>query len=209
MRKFSNQPLMIFSQIGSMALYSKKTLCLSAFFFFTGISTGIFLELTMGTADKGSLSGYLQQYLFMDTGAVEYPNPFLSSLTSNLLLLLIMFLGGLSVFGFPAALAALAYKGTALGFCTGLIAETLKNKGILVILTSLLPQNLLLIPAFILGSAAALNYSFLSMGKRRMAAKRNLRELSGSYVLTMVVFAVIMALACGLEAILYPVVLLP
>lgn len=209
MKKFSNQPLATLNRAGSMALYSKKTLSLSIFFFFTGISTGIFLELTMGAADKSSLSGYLQQYLLMDTSAVEYPNPFFSSLTSNLLLLLIMFLGGLSVFGFPAALLALSYKGMALGFCTGLIAETLKNKGIFMILTSLLPQNLLLIPAFVLGCSAALNYSFLSMGKRRTTAKRNLREFSSSYLLAMMLFSITILLACGLEAILYPIVLLP
>ncbi len=207
MKRFSHGPFSTLHQACSMALSSKKLLSLSAFFFFTGISTGVFLELTMEAADKTSLSGYLQQYLLMDASAVEYPNPFVSSLLNNLLLLLIMFLGGLSVFGFPAALAALSYKGMVLGFCTGLIAEALKNKGILLILTSLLPQNLLLVPVFILACSAALNYSFLSMGKHRAATKRNLRMRSSSYLIAMAFFAVIIALACGLEAILYPIVL--
>ena len=134
------------SQSISLAAGSRKTLLLSVFFFLTGISTGIFLELTMGAGEKSNIAGYLQQYLYMDQGAMEYPNPFFSSLSNNLFLLLIIFLSGLSALGFPVALAALTYKGMALGFCTGLIAETLKDQGLLVILTSLVPQNLFLLP---------------------------------------------------------------
>lgn len=196
------------SQSISLAAGSRKTLLLSVFFFLTGISTGIFLELTMGAGEKSNIAGYLQQYLYMDQGAMEYPNPFFSSLSNNLFLLLIIFLSGLSALGFPVALAALTYKGMALGFCTGLIAETLKDQGLLVILTSLVPQNLFLLPAFILASTAAVNYALLSLAKKR-AAKRNLREFSGSYLCVTLLLAAVIALGCGLEAILYPVVLSP
>ncbi len=208
MKRIRNNRMHTLNQAVSLAAGSKKTLLLSLFFFLTGISTGIFLELTMQAGEKSSIAGYLQQYLFMDTSSIEYPNPFFSSLSSNLLLLLIIFLSGLSALGFPAALAALTYKGMALGFCTGLIAETLKNKGLFVILTSLVPQNLLLLPAFILAVCAAVNYALLSL-RRNRAAKRNLKETSGSYLFLTLLLAAVIALACGLEAILYPVVLSP
>ncbi|MBC6681260.1 stage II sporulation protein M [Zhenpiania hominis] len=208
MKRFQRNQMHMLSQSISLAAGSGKTLLLSVFFFLTGISTGIFLELTMGAGEKSNIAGYLQQYLYMDQGAMEYPNPFFSSLSNNLFLLLIIFLSGLSALGFPVALAALTYKGMALGFCTGLIAETLKDQGLLVILTSLVPQNLFLLPAFILASAAAVNYALLSLAKKR-AAKRNLREFSGSYLCVTLLLAAVIALGCGLEAILYPVVLSP
>lgn len=197
------------NQTIAIAAGSKKVLLLSVFFFLTGISTGVFLELTMIEGEKSSIAGYLKDYLYMNTGSMEYPNPFLSSLCSNLLLFLILFLAGLSVLGFPVALAVLTYKGMALGFCTGLIAETLKNKGLLVILTSLAPQNLVLIPAFILAAAAAVNYGLISLQKKRNTAKRNPKTLSGSYLRAELLLAGAVACACALEAILYPVVLSP
>lgn len=197
------------NQAVSVAFGSKKVLLICAFFFLTGISTGIFLELTMAFDEKTSLAGYLKQYLYMEGSNVDYPNPFFSSLTSNLLLLLIIFLAGLSALGFPAALAAITYQGMALGFCTGLIIETLKDKGMLMILTSLVPQNLILIPAFILAAAAAVNYGLYSLRSRHMASKKNLKDFSGSYIWVMMFLCLAIGLACGLEAILYPIVLSP
>lgn len=196
-------------QAGAIALSSKKTLLVSGFFFLTGIFTGLFMELTLAVEEKNSMIGYLQQYLFSGSGAAEYPNPFFSSIVSNMLLLLICFLAGLSAFGFPLALAAFAYKGLALGYCTGLIAESLKAKGLAVILTSLLPQNLILIPAFGLACCAAVNFGLCALNRNRRQSKKNLNDISGSYVLIMLLCTAAVGLACGLEAILYPIVPLP
>lgn len=209
MKKFPRNQMYTLNQAASAAAGNRKTLFLSMFFFLTGISTGIFLELTMSPEEKSNLALYLQQYVLTDSASMDYPNPFFSSLSTNLLLLLIIFLAGLSALGFPAALAALAYKGTALGFCTGLMAETLKNKGLFVILTSLLPQNLILIPTFTLAAAAAVNYGLFSLSQHRSrtAAKKSLKEASGSYITAMVLFAAAIGLACGLEAVLAPAVL--
>lgn len=209
MKKFRSNQMQTLNQTIAIAAGNKKILLLSVFFFLTGISTGTFLELTMIEGEKSSIARYLQDYLYMNTGSMEYPNPFLSSLSSNLLLLAILFLAGLSVLGFPVALAVLTYKGMALGFCTGLIAETLKEKGFFVILTSLVPQNLILIPAFILAATAAVNYGLLSFQKKHAAAKRNPKALSSSYLRASLLLAGAIVIACALEAILYPVVLLP
>lgn len=206
MKKDWNYYTHTLKQAGAIALCSKKTLLAAGFFFLTGVFTGVFMELTLVSEEKSSMAGYLQQYLFPGSGSMEYPNPFWSSLSSNLLLLLILFLAGLSAFGFPAALIALAYKGLALGYCTGLIAETLKSKGLAVILTTLLPQNLILIPVFVLAASAAVNYGISSIGRSGRQSKKNPRDISGSYVPAMLFFALAVGLACGLEAFLYPLV---
>ena len=207
MKKIHTNQLHTLNQAGAIAVASKKSILFSVFFFLTGISTGIFLELTMAVDEKNNLATYLQQYLYTDGSTMDYPNPFFSSLSNNLVLLLIIFLAGLSVLGFPVALAALTYKGMALGFCTGLIIETLKNKGTLIILTSLVPQNLILIPSFAFASAAAVNYGLHSLGSKRRAGKKNLKEFSGSYIVLFILLALAVGLACILEAILHPIVL--
>lgn len=206
MKRDSNYYMHTLNQVGAAALCSKKTLLAAGFFFLTGVSTGIFMELTLVSEEKTLLTDYLQQYLFSDGSSVEYPNPFWASLSGNLLLLLILFLAGLSAFGFPVALAALAYKGLALGYCTGLIAESLKGKGLVIILTALLPQNLILIPVFILAASAAVNYGLYSLSRSRRQSKKNLMDISGSYLPAMIFFALAIGLACGLEAALHPLV---
>lgn len=207
MKRIQTNQIHTLNQVKTAAFGSKITILVSIFFFLTGISTGIFLELTMALDEKNNLAGYLQQYIYMDSSSTDYPNPFLSSLTENLFLLLIIFLSGLSVLGFPAALAAITYKGMALGFCTGLLMETLEDKGSIVILTSLVPQNLVLIPVFVLAAASAANYGLYALRSRKMPSKKNLKEVSGSYILLTLLLALGIAVACGIEAILYPVVL--
>lgn len=66
MKRFQRNQMHMLSQSISLAAGSRKTLLLSVFFFLTGISTGIFLELTMGAGEKSNIAGYLQQYLYMD-----------------------------------------------------------------------------------------------------------------------------------------------
>ena len=97
MKRFQRNQMHMLNQSRSLAARSRKTLLLSVFFFLTGISTGIFLGLTMGAGEKSNIAGYLQQYLYMDQGAMEYPNPFFSSLSNNLFFLLNIFLSGLSL----------------------------------------------------------------------------------------------------------------
>lgn len=187
----------------------KRVLLASSFFFLTGISSGVFLEMTIGTSEKSALSEYLHEYLSASASEVSCSSLFFASLANNLLLLLIIFLAGFSVFGFPIAPAVLAYKGLALGFCTGLVAETLKNKGILLIAATLLPQHIILIPVFIMAASAASCYGLSVIKQNRLPSKKNPNLSSGSYVLLMIFFALSAGLACALEAILAPIVLSP
>lgn len=206
MRKFYIAHAKTLNQAGGLAFESTGAILLSVFLFLTGISTGIFLELTMAADEKSNLASYLQQFLSTDS-TVDYPNPFTASLTNNLFLLFVIFLAGLSVLGVPVALAALLYKGVALGFSCGLIMESLSTRGITVILTALVPQNLLLIPVFLLATAAAFNYARIALASRKVPIKKSLRETSSYYILLILFMAFIVVIACAIETVLYPIVL--
>lgn len=205
-KRYTGQTL---NEIGALAFSSNRTLLASIFFFLVGISTGVFLELTMSAGEKNNLASALQEYLSADGANLAFHTSFGASISNNLALLLIIFIAGLSILGFPAAYAVVAYKGMALGFCSGLILENLQSKGLAVICTSLLPQNLLLIPAFILACTIASNYAFHSLRRRKEPQKKNLTETSGSYILSMVLLTVIIILSALIETILYSIVPLP
>ncbi|MEG0830349.1 MAG: stage II sporulation protein M [Anaerovoracaceae bacterium] len=203
----ANSPIV--EQACTLALGSQKTILTSLFIFLTGISTGVFLQLTMTSDENANLAGYLKEYLYSNGVKIDFPNPFFSSVGTNLFLLLIISLCGLSALGFPLALLTLLYKGMSLGFSVSLIMETMSQDGIPLIFTSLVPQNLVLIPVFILATSTAVNFAFEFFHSRSGPLKKNLPGRSSSYLLTEVCFAIAIIIGCGIEAILYPFVLVP
>ncbi len=195
-------------QVSSLALGNQKAIFLSAFLFLIGISAGVFLELSMDSADKMHAAQFLNQYLYVnDASGIDYGNPFFSSTGANLFLLILMMLSGLSTIGFPAAYLIIIYKGMALGFSAGLILENFAISGIATILVSMVPQNLLLIPAFILAASAAQNYGLSGLSHRDKRYKKNGRPDAvglDRYLAVYLILAVLVLAACLLEAFIFP-----
>jgi len=194
-------------------LGSANTLAASVFFFLTGISSGIFLELFMNPAQKHGVAQYLFEYLINESSDLSYPNPFFSSLGSNLFLLLIILVSGLTVYGFPFALLTLLYKGFVLGFSSCLIIEELSLKGISLILLTIIPQNLLLVPAFLAAAAGCLHYSFIKLSDRRdrlYPQKSRKSQISkATYCMFFILPAIIILIGCVIESLIFLVVSSP
>lgn len=183
-----------------------KTIIFSAFVFLVGISSGVFLEIFMNPQDKLQMANFLANYLF-ETGelSMSYPAPFLSSAAGNLFLLLLIFIAGLSAVGFPAAYAVLLYKGAALGFAAGIVIDSFAFKGAASLCLTMLPQNILIIPVFILAAASAQCYGIESlrvMRKGQRQTKSALRRSGRRYFFTNLIFAGIIMVGCAIEALL-------
>ena len=121
------------------------------------------------------------------------------------------------MFGFPISLLTLMYKGMSLGFSAGLLIDTMAFKGALVVLTSMAPQNLLILPAFIAAATAAQNYALMRYSARRAAGagagtgrphsiKKSPARLPSSYLFLYALLAVVIGLGCLIEGLLFPVV---
>ncbi len=115
-----------------------------------------------------------------------------------------MFLSGITAIGFPAALATLVYKGMALGFSATLLIESMSFKGVAIVFTSMIPQNLIIIPAIVLAGVAALNVAFHTISNRRFGIKKSLAESSGSYVFINLVLAAAILGGCLIESFISP-----
>ena len=183
-------------QIGEAALGSKTNLFISSFLFLIGISAGVFLELSMDQEGKLDAAQFL-----------NYGNPFLSSASLNIFLLVLMMLSGLSAIGFPAAHIVLIYKGMALGFSAGLVLETFSVGGVPLLLSSMLPQNLLLIPTFIIAAAAAQSYGVSVLSAKSKRYKKSIRSNAFGtdlYIAVYIVLALLVIAACLIEAFIFP-----
>lgn len=161
----------------------------------------------MNPADKLQMADFLANYLFQGAdSALTYPTPFFTSAAGNLFLLLLIFLSGLSAIGFPAAYVVLLYKGAALGFAAGILIENFAFQGALSLALTMFPQNIILIPAFIVATTAAQQYgleavSVLRRGKRQKM-KSNLRGNGRRYLITNAVLAGVIVLGCTIEGLL-------
>ncbi len=175
------------------------------FFLILGISAGIFTEIMMTDAEKEEIILYLDKYfLLANPDELAFTEILMHSSGNNLGLLIIMLLSGLSAVGFPIALAAMVYKGMALGFSAALLIDSMSFKGIAIIFTSMIPQNLIIIPAFLIAAAAALNIAFFSIKNRRFGFKRSLSENAGPYLFLNTVLALVIMAGCFIESSLSP-----
>ena len=193
------------NKASALILSSGSSFAATLFFFMLGISAGVFTELMMTSAEKEGIISYLDQYLLLaDPNELAFTEIFMNSAGNNLGILFIMLISGLSAFGFPIILAAMAYKGMALGFSAALLIESLSFKGIAIIFTSMIPQNLIIIPALVLAGVAALNLAFLTIKNRRFGFKKSLAESSGSYLFLNSALALAVIAGCFIESFLSP-----
>jgi len=194
------------NSISSLIMKSGSSFVATLFFFVLGISAGIFTELMMENVEKDNINKYLDKNFHL-TGFddVTFTEIFFNSAGNNLGLLLIVVLAGITAIGFPAALAVLTYKGMALGFSAALLIETMSFKGVVLVFTSIIPQNLILIPAFLIASIAALNLAFYTISNRRFGIKKSLAESSGPYILLNVILSIVIVAGCFIESFISPI----
>lgn len=191
--------------VSSLIMESGASFVATLFFFILGISAGIFTELMMGSTEKQGILAYLDKYLLLSTFEnVTFSDIFLSSAGNNLSLLMIIILSGFTAIGFPAALVAVTYKGMALGFSAALLIDTMSYKGVALVFTSMLPQNLIIIPTILIASIAALNVAFHTISNRRLGIKKSLAESSGPYILLNIVLILAILAGCIIESFVSP-----
>lgn len=71
----------------------------------------------------------------------------------------LMWLLGLTIIGLPIILILLFIKGVVVGFTVGFLVNQLGMNGFLLSFASIMPQNFILVPAFIVVATAAVSFS--------------------------------------------------
>ncbi|MDD2215574.1 MAG: stage II sporulation protein M [Eubacteriales bacterium] len=189
----------------SLLYQNFSVLLISLFCFLLGISVGVFTEIILSPENRESIQAFLDVHLFLSqlTGT-DLPYVFLRSVASNLVLILIIAIAGLSIIGFPAALLILIYKGAALGFSATLLIDTLSFKGVLWVLLTLVPQNLILIPCYLIAAMASLSFTFSLLTSGPSAIKKCLITSIGSYLAFFFIIAVFVLGGCFVESFISP-----
>ncbi|MBQ3107882.1 MAG: stage II sporulation protein M [Firmicutes bacterium] len=140
---------------------NRKAALLALFLFLTGLSLGSFLEMELAAEVRDDL----WRFLHLPGGsAASSLTLLLHSLGRNLPLFLLTAAAPLTVIGFPASLLVLLFKGVSLGFSAALLFQSAGFHGLFLTVTSLVPQNLLLLPCFYTAAVLAIQFFLCLFG---------------------------------------------
>ncbi|SHF28738.1 stage II sporulation protein M [Desulforamulus putei DSM 12395] len=169
-----------------------------------GICFGSWGAHNLDSSQAGQLSVVLDSFVNQAGSImVDRPQVVKSAITNNLFFIGLVYFLGLTVIGMPAILALLFARGFSLGFTVSFLTRDKVGEGMVIALTSVVPQNILLIPAIYMAGVVALSFSWLLI--RRFLNSRHpvLPGLIGYHVLILVVCCI--AAAAGLvEAFITP-----
>ncbi|WP_053219327.1 stage II sporulation protein M [Virgibacillus senegalensis] len=135
--------------------------------FLIGIIFGAVIVNSMNFAQKQDLFFYLERFFGqMTEGTIADSQEILkSSIFYHLKYLLLLFILGLSIIGLPVIWVMLFVKGLVVGFSVGFFVNQMGLKGLLFAAASIAPQNLLIIPAYLIAGSLAMIFSLALLRK--------------------------------------------
>ncbi|MED4070441.1 stage II sporulation protein M [Priestia endophytica] len=146
--------------------------------FFIGVVFGAVVVNSLNLGQKEDLFYYLDRFFGQVTkGEVANSADILKqSFWHNIKYLGFIWILGISVIGLPVVLVLLFLKGIVIGFTVGFLVNQMGFHGFLLSFVSVFPQNLFLIPLFIVVSTLSLSFSlklmkqFVRSGSETMVA---------------------------------------
>jgi len=175
--------------------------------FTAGVTGG---SLAARLLDEGNLRE-LNEYLFgfLDYLAGQQPVDqaliLQRALLQNGIFVVALWLCGNLFFGFTLVLGLLFYRGFTIGFTVAFLARENALRGMLFAAASVLPQNLLYVPASLLASGCAVIFSLLLLRRRFAGKSFPYGAYFAQYTLLMLVAAALLAAGGAVEAVITPV----
>ncbi|PKM80110.1 MAG: stage II sporulation protein M [Firmicutes bacterium HGW-Firmicutes-14] len=182
-----------------LILFVTVFLCMGVFF-------GATAAKVISTDQADHLSAYLHGFLDKVSSTPVSEQSYLrQTVFNNLYILIAIYVLGLTVVGIPAVLAAVFTRGFILGFTIGFLVREMAFKGFLFALVSILPHNILVIPAVIAGGVAALSFSGLMVKRRFRSGNASITGYLGIYTAAMIILCLVTGAAGLVETYITPV----
>ncbi|BAM47331.1 stage II sporulation protein M [Amphibacillus xylanus] len=159
--------------------------------FIVGLIFGAVIVLAMHFTQKQDLLFYVNQYFTRidEQQILINSDLFKSALFSHFQYLLIIFLLGLSIIGLPIIWVMVFVKGTFIGFTVGYFVQQYGFKGLMFISTTILPQNLIIIPVYLFGATIAMLFSGQLL--KKLSGRRMIRFTIEPLIQYLLVFVVL------------------
>lgn len=130
--------------------------------FALGLVGGAFGVQKLQVDQARELSLYLDRFL-QQAGMLEVDSSkaLWSVLYNDIMIILTVYLLGLTVIGIPVMLGIVFTRGFVLGFTIGFLSREKSVQGVILTFVAILPQNIFLIPALLFGGVASLSFALL------------------------------------------------
>ncbi|WP_128894512.1 stage II sporulation protein M [Longirhabdus pacifica] len=162
------------------------------------------LSLEQENALMSDFATFMQNVLTGEA-ATGYSPSFMHVFSSHITWIVLIYVLGISVIGFPLIFIVNFLKGILVGFSFGFLMEQLSWKGIAFALVTVIPQNLVVIPIIILGSVLAVTFSLSLFRSLVMNRKSSPSQPLLLYSMTYLLFASCLFVVALLEVFLTPV----
>lgn len=175
--------------------------------FLMGVIFGAIVVNSLSLSQKEDLYYYLSQFFSqVSNGKVaDSKDLFIQSFSHNSKFIGLMWLLGISIIGLPVILILLFIKGMVVGFTVGFLVNQMGWDGFLLSFVSVLPQNIIIIPIFIISATLSVSFSF-KMIRQQFIKKLGepILPLFGRYMFLFIIALLFLVIAAGMEAYISP-----
>ncbi|HBV96882.1 MAG TPA: stage II sporulation protein M [Desulfotomaculum sp.] len=184
------RPLSLFS--GSWTVYLLVLMVFSG-----GVLAGSFSSAGMDSTKAGELSEYIGDFVeSVESVSFESSKMARVAVKNNIIMIISIYVLGLTMIGIPFILTILFTRGFVIGFAVSFLTRDMSLQGLLLTLASVLPHNLLYIPAIYMASVSAVMFA-VALWKRNFNSGVAILPRLLSYTGLMLV-VVTVAVAAGL-----------
>ncbi len=129
--------------------------------FIIGSISGGIMALTLPQESMEEISDYLEAFFEFkqDQNEIDTYSILLSSLGQKLTMVSVIWMLGITIIGIPLVLTIIFLKGLLLGYTVTVLTSQMSFGGFIFSIISLLPHNILFLPAFLLTCIAAISVS--------------------------------------------------
>lgn len=177
-------------------------------FFALGIATGAFTVKAMSSSHQQELAKYLNSFFqVIRSDSVSAGKNLAWSLKNNFQTVFFLWILGLTIIGIPFSLLITSFRGFLLGYTVAFLINSMSWKGLLFIIVTMLPQNIIYIPCLVVISAMSISFSIRAIRKKGKNMGTSFGETNTviSYSVKIAAIFVIMFLGCIVEAFISPV----
>lgn len=191
------------SKLRSHIYNNRWQYALISIIFIIGFIMGYYKAPAMQNEVKIELLYIIENFLAHSKNGYEGSGILLSVFLNQIKIIVFIWFLGLTIIGLPLILAAIFYKGFALGFTVGFLLLGKNNTSLIILLISILPQNLVYIPLFFFTALIAINFS-VNLIQRRNSGVIPLSSEVFIYTLLTLIVIIIIFLGVFIEAYLSP-----
>ncbi len=180
-----------------------------AVIFVMGVIFGALMVNALSLQQKQEISGYLSGFFYMIDQQTDFDGKqsVLDTFGMHIKWLVLIWILGLSVIGFPLILILDFLKGVLIGFTVGYMVGQLSWKGMLFALVSVVPQNMIIIPVILICSVTAITFSLYLIKNRFLQRKDTVSRRLLSYTAVTVSMAVVLLGVSLFESFVSPVLM--